>query len=162
MIEEFEKPDSPTYVHTVARNYALSLAHKHVPEMRVHAGLTHAPIFSPTVARYYRGMIVEVPLALWSLPRRPKSADLRDALNEAYRDRVFIDVASEAETASLKTLDAEALKHSNKLKLHVFANEAEEQVRLVAILDNLGKGASGAAVQNLNIMMGIPETTGLL
>jgi N-acetyl-gamma-glutamyl-phosphate reductase len=162
MIEEFENSSSPNFVETIARNYALSLAHKHVPEMKVHSGLVHAPIFSPTVARYYRGMIVEVPLALWALPSKPGTADLRDALAEAYRGCVFIDVASAGETTALKTLDAEALRNSNKLKLYVFANEPEGQARLVAVLDNLGKGAGGAAVQNLNLMLGVPETTGLL
>jgi N-acetyl-gamma-glutamyl-phosphate reductase len=162
MIEEFENTSSPNFVQTVARNYALSLVHKHVPEMKVHSGLAHAPIFSPTVARYYRGMLVEVPLALWALPGRPTSADIRDALGDAYRGSVFIDVASAEESGALKTLDAESLKNSNKMKLYVFANETDAQARLVAVLDNLGKGASGAAVQNLNIMMGIPETTGLL
>jgi N-acetyl-gamma-glutamyl-phosphate reductase len=162
MIEEFENKSSPNFVQTVARNYALSLAHKHVPEMKVHAGLVHAPIFSPTVARYYRGMIVDVPLALWALPGNRKAGDLRDVLADAYRGRVFIDVATASESSDLKTLDAESITSGNKLKLHVFANEAERQVRLVAILDNLGKGASGAAVQNLNIMTGLPETTGLV
>ena len=162
MIEEFEKKDSPSYVETAVRSYALTLAHKHVPEMRQHAGLDHAPVFSPNVGRYYRGMIVDVPLQLWSLPKRPKPADLHEALVEAYRGRPFVEVASLAEAASLKTLDAELLKNTNKLKLYVFANEKAEQVRLVAVLDNLGKGASGAAVQSLNLMLGLPETTGLV
>jgi N-acetyl-gamma-glutamyl-phosphate reductase len=162
MIEEFEKKDSPAYVETVVRSYALTLAHKHVPEMKVQAGLDHAPVFSPNVGRYYRGMIVDVPLQLWSLPKRPKPADLHEVLVDAYRGRPFIEVASLAEAASLKTLDAELLKNTNTLRLYVFANEASEQARLVAVLDNLGKGASGAAVQSLNLMLGLPETTGLV
>lgn len=162
MIDEFENRNSPNYVETVVRTYALTLAHKHVPEMTERAGLKHAPVFAPSVGRYYRGMIVEVPLSLWSLPKRPKPAELHDVLSATYSGRPFVEVASLAEAASLKTLDAELLKNTNKLKLYVFANEKTEQARLVAVLDNLGKGASGAAVQSLNLMLGLPETTGLV
>jgi N-acetyl-gamma-glutamyl-phosphate reductase len=161
MIEEFENRDLPTYVETVARNYALSLGHKHVPEMKEHAGLLHAPVFAPSVGRYYRGMIVDVPLSLWALPGRPTVSALHDVLAETYGGRPLVDVASLEEAGGLKTLDAELLKNTNKLKLFVFGNDGAEQARLVAVLDNLGKGASGAAVQNLNIMLGLPETTGL-
>ncbi len=161
MIAEFEDKASPGYVETVVRTYGLNLAHKHVPEMTQRAGLAHPPVFAPSVGRYYRGMIVEVPLHLWALPGSPRAADLRESLAQAYRGRPFVEVASAEETASLKTLDAEALKNTNRMKLYVFANEGARQARLVAVLDNLGKGASGAAVQNLNIMLGLPETTGL-
>ena len=162
MIEEFEKLDSPTHVDTVVRTYALSLAHKHVPEMKEHAGLKHPPVFSPSVGRYYRGMIVDVPLQLWSLPGEPSAVELHGVLRKTYEGRPLIEVASLEEAAALKTLDAELLKNTNKMKLFVFANEKTKQARLTAVLDNLGKGASGAAVQNLNIMRGLPETTGLL
>jgi N-acetyl-gamma-glutamyl-phosphate reductase len=162
MIEEFERRESASYVETVVRTYGLLLAHKHVPEMQERAGLTHAPVFAPSVGRYYRGMIVEVPLQLWSLPGQPSPDQLREVLAAAYRGRPLVDVASIQETAALKTLDAEMLKNTNKLKLFVFGSETSQQARLVAVLDNLGKGASGAAVQNLNIMLGLPETTGLL
>jgi N-acetyl-gamma-glutamyl-phosphate reductase len=161
MIEEFENRNAPSFTEAVARNYALTLAHKHVPEMKVHAGLTHAPVFAPTVARYYRGMIVDVPLQLWALPGKPRAAELHRVLSDAYGGRPFVEVASVEETSALNTLDAELLKNTNKMKLYVFSNEEEEQARLVAVLDNLGKGASGAAAQNLNIMLGLPETTGL-
>ena len=162
MIEEFEKPDSPVYVETVARAYAMQLAHKHVPEMTERAGLRHPPVFSPYVGRYYRGMIVEVPLQLWSLPSAPKAADLHATLADAYKGRPFVEVASLAEAAGVKSLDAEALKNTNRLKLYVFSNEKTGQARLSAALDNLGKGASGAAVQSLNLMLGLPETAGLV
>ena len=161
MIEEFEKTDSPVYVETVARAYAMQLAHKHVPEMTDRAGLRHPPVFSPYVGRFYRGMIVEVPLQLWTLPGAPKADELHAALAEAYRGRPLVEVASLAEAAAVKSLDAEALRNTNRLKLYVFANETTGQARLSAVLDNLGKGASGAAVQNLNLMLGLPETTGL-
>ena len=146
----------------MSRTYALQLAHKHIPEMTERAGLRHPPVFAPYVGRYYRGMIVEVPLQLWSLKTAPTPKDIHAVLTDTYQDRPFVEVASPTETASLKTLDAEALKNTNKLKLYVFANEKSGQASLVAVLDNLGKGASGAAMQSLNIMLGLPETTGLV
>ncbi len=162
MIAEFENAGSSEYTRIVVRTYALARAHKHVPEMTVHAGLKHPPVFSPSVGRYYRGMIVDVPLQLWAMAKPPAIADLHAALAEAYRGRPFVEVASLAECADLKTLDAELLKNTNRMKLYVFGNEKTGQARLVALLDNLGKGASGAAVQNLNIMLGLPETAGLV
>ena len=162
MIEEFEAKDSPRYVDTVVRSYALTLAHKHVPEMRAHAGLAHAPVFSPAVGRYYRGMIVDVPLALWALPGKPAVMDVHAALMKAYRGEKLVEVAKMEDAILMQNLDAELLKLTNGMKLFVFGNDKIQQARLVAVLDNLGKGASGAAVQNLNIMLGIPETTGLV
>ncbi|MGH6870887.1 MAG: N-acetyl-gamma-glutamyl-phosphate reductase [Rhizomicrobium sp.] len=162
MIEEFEAKDSPRYVETAVRTYALTLAHKHVPEMRVHAGLAHPPVFAPSVGRYYRGMIVEVPLQLWALPGKPSVADLHAALDRAYADEALVEVASLEESVTATNLDAELFKLTNGMKLFVFGNDKTQQARLVAVLDNLGKGAGGAAVQNLNIMLGLPETTGLV
>ena len=160
MIEEFEKSDAPAYVETVQRGYALGLGHKHIPEMTKHSGLAHPPLFSPSVARFYRGMLVELPLQLWAMPGEPELTDVHDMLYYAYADRPLIEVASLKEAAALKSLDAEILAGSNRMKLFVFGNK--NQARLVAAFDNLGKGAGGAAVQNLNLMLGLPETTGLL
>ncbi len=162
MIEEFERRDSPSFVETVFRSYALTLSHKHVPEMQVHAGLKHPPVFAPSVGRYYRGMIVEVPLQLWALPGQPTVAALHDILASAYQGEQLVEVAPLADTAAMKTLDAELLKLNNGMNLFVFGNDKLQQARLVAVLDNLGKGAGGAAVQNLNLMLGLPETAGLL
>ena len=162
MIEEFEKKDSPVFVETVVRTYALTLAHKHVPEMQVHAGLKHLPVFAPNVGRYYRGMVVEIPLHLWAMPGQPTVATLHDILAVAFNGEKLIEVASLEESAAMKTLDAELLKLSNGMKLFVFGNDKTQQARLVAVLDNLGKGAGGAAIQNMNIMLGLPETQGLL
>jgi N-acetyl-gamma-glutamyl-phosphate reductase len=161
MIEEFERQDSPAYVETVSRSYALQLGHKHIAEMTQHGGLAHPPVFSPSVGRFYRGMIVEVPLHLWALPGSPKLADIHAVLADTYAGRPFVEVASLADAQALKTLDPEMLKNTNTLRLHVFGNEKTRQARLIAVLDNLGKGASGAAVQSLNLMLGLPETTGL-
>jgi N-acetyl-gamma-glutamyl-phosphate reductase len=162
MIEEFEDQASARYVRTVVRTYALTLAHKHVPEMKVHAGLSHPPIFAPSVGRYYRGMIVEVPLPLWALPGKPTTLAVHEVLVEAYRGRPLVEVGALTDGIMMPSLDAEALAHTNGMKLYVFGNDKHGQVRLAAVLDNLGKGASGAAVQNLNILCGLPETAGLV
>jgi N-acetyl-gamma-glutamyl-phosphate reductase len=154
------------------RAYGLTLAHKHVPEMQLHTGLAHPPLFAPSVGRYAQGMIVEVPLHLWALPGTPEPEDLRRILAGHYADERFVDVASEAECAELAkaragaggyvaALDPEALNGANQMKLFVFGNPGRGQVRLLALLDNLGKGASGACVQNLNLMLGLEEGAGL-
>ena len=93
MIEEFENKASPAYVQTVVRTYALALAHKHVPEMHIHSGLEHPPVFAPNVGRFYRGMIVEVPLQLWALPGKPLAATVHEAIASAYRGEKLIEVA---------------------------------------------------------------------
>jgi N-acetyl-gamma-glutamyl-phosphate reductase len=161
MIAEFEDKTAADYTETVSRLYGLNLAHKHIPEMQKHSGLAHPPLFEPSLGRFYRGMLVEVPLQLWALPAGPSVRDIHAALARAYPDRPLVKVASLEDAAAVKSLDAEILAGSNGLALYVFANEKAAQVRLVAAFDNLGKGAGGAAVQNLNIMLGLPETTGL-
>ena len=141
------------------RSYGLDLAHKHVPEMQVHAGLAHAPIFAPAVVRAFRGMIVEVPLPLSAMPKAGSADALRAALAAHYAGSPVVTVHTEA-------VPSELLMHadqapSDRLDLYVLASPDGSQVRLLAMLDNLGKGASGAAVQNLNIMAGLDETAGL-
>jgi N-acetyl-gamma-glutamyl-phosphate reductase len=161
MIAEFEDKTGAGYTETVSRIYGLNLSHKHLPEMQKHSGLSHPPVFQPSVGRFYRGMLVEVPLQLWALPGKPSPRDIHAALVKAYADRPLVKVASLEDAAAAKTLDAEILAGTNGLTLYVFGNEKTAQARVVAVFDNLGKGASGAAVQNLNIMLGLPETTGL-
>ena len=171
LIGEFEA-GPPKGTNDALRIYGLSLAHKHLPEMQRHSGLTHAPVFAPSVGRYAQGMIVEVPLQLWALPGKPDVSDLHVALEAAYMGEPFVEVASGAECAELARrragasgyvaeLDPEALNGTNRMRLFVFANAERTQARLVAVLDNLGKGASGAAVQNLNLMLGLEEGAGL-
>ena len=162
MIAEFEKKDASDYTETVVRTYGLGLEHKHVEEMQVQSGLVHRPLFAPSVGRFYRGMLVEIPLQLWALKGTPTAAMIHEALSDAYSSEKLIEVASLQEAAAKKTLDAEELKDTNRLKLYVFGNDTRRQARVVAVLDNLGKGAAGAAVQNLNVMMGWRETEGLL
>ena len=161
MIAEFEDKKSAGYTETVSRIYGLNLSHKHLPEMQQHSGLSHPPLFEPSVGRFYRGMLVEIPLQLWALPGKPAPRDLHAALVKSYPHRPLVKVASLEDAAAATSLDAEILAGGNGVTIYVFANEKSAQARLVAAFDNLGKGASGAAVQNLNIMLGLPETTGL-
>jgi N-acetyl-gamma-glutamyl-phosphate reductase len=161
MIGEFEDAGSPDYTTTAYRPYATGLKHKHIPEMQVHAGLAVRPLFTPAVGRYAQGMIVEVPLQLAAMAGTPRIADVHATLAEAYDGEAFVEVASLEEARTTETLDPEALNGSNRLRLYVFGGDDVGQARLVAVLDNLGKGASGAAVQNLNLMLGLPEAAGL-
>ena len=161
MIAEFEEAASPNFTRAAYRIYATGLAHKHVAEMRERTGLTLPPLFTPAVGRFHQGMIVEVPLHLSALPATPNLADLHAALSEAYVDEPFVRVASLTECAATANLDPEKLNGTNTMELFVFGSDTLGQARLVAVLDNLGKGASGAAVQNLNLMLGLAEGEGL-
>jgi N-acetyl-gamma-glutamyl-phosphate reductase len=156
MISAFEQAGVPDATDTAFRIYGLNLAHKHIPEMQRHAGLAHPPIFQPAVARTYRGMLVEVPVHLHHL--NGGVAEVREALVEAYRGSALVHV----DTADHAALTIERCAGTDRLELFVFGNEATGQMRLVAALDNLGKGAGGAAVQNLNIACGLEETAGLI
>ncbi|MCP5433453.1 MAG: N-acetyl-gamma-glutamyl-phosphate reductase [Alphaproteobacteria bacterium] len=153
MIAEFEDVSAPGHTDEAFRLYALSLRHKHVEEMRVHAGLAHRPLFVPSVARLYRGMLVSVPLQLWALPAGPGLADLQSCLEAAYAG-TSVRVAPRAEAAALSTLDPEGDNGTDGMTLFVFGTQGDGQALLVARLDNLGKGASGAAVQSLDLMTG--------
>ncbi len=153
MIAEFEAADPAP----AARTYALNLAHKHVPEMQKHARLEHPPIFAPTVANTYRGMIVEVPLPLHMFVRRPTKAACETVLREAYRESPIVTVAE----GDVDTIAIGDDAGTDRLTLRVCGNIETGQARLIATLDNLGKGAAGAAVQNLNIMAGFDQTAGL-
>ncbi len=138
--------------------YALKLGHKHIPEMQQKSGLTHPPVFCPAVIPAFRGMVVEVPLPLEAMRAAARPDEMRDALREYYADSPVVHVAEEAPA---ELLIRKSDKPSDRLTVHVFSDEAGQQARLVAVLDNLGKGASGAAVQSLNLMAGCEETAGL-
>jgi N-acetyl-gamma-glutamyl-phosphate reductase len=161
MIAEFEDEAGPTYTTVPFRLYAFELMHKHVPEIQKWSGLTLRPYFAPSVGRYAQGMLVEVPLHLSLLPGAPSLADVHAVLDRRYAGAPFISVVPLEQSKALKTLAPEDLNNTNRMKLFVFGSDAAGQARLVAQLDNLGKGASGQAVQCLNIMLGLPETTGL-
>jgi N-acetyl-gamma-glutamyl-phosphate reductase len=132
--------------------YALGLEHKHVAETQKYGALTSRPIFVPSVGHFRQGMLVSVPLHLDTLPGKPTGADLRAVLAERYAGCEYVSVVDPAADGKL---EPEALNDTNKLELAVYANEARRQAVLVARLDNLGKGASGAAVQNLSLMLGL-------
>lgn len=142
-----------------ARSYGLDLVHKHMPEMKRHAGLKHDVIFAPMVIRAYRGMLVEVPLNLAAMPGDAKAADLLEALQRHYAGSPIISVSDGTGLSELVLGEDDAA--TDRLELFVCANSAGDQVRLVARLDNLGKGAGGSTVQDLNIMAGLNETAGL-
>jgi N-acetyl-gamma-glutamyl-phosphate reductase len=162
MIESFEQPAGVR--PQVYGDYGLTLKHKHVDEMHKHALLAHPPLFSPAVGDFRQGMLVHVPLQIPSLPRAVAGAEIHAAYMEHYAGERFVTVQPLNDTAALRErsfLEPEALNGSNRLELFVFSNDAAGQVLLVARLDNLGKGASGAAVQNLNLMLGLPEAASL-
>ncbi|APH59298.1 N-acetyl-gamma-glutamyl-phosphate reductase [Granulibacter bethesdensis] len=145
MIEAHEKEGGPAF-----ELYALGLEHKHLPEIMAYAGLTRRPIFVPSVGHFPQGMLVSVPLHLDDLPGRPSASDLEAALRTHYsaaRQVRVLDVVS--------TLRAEDASGSDHLELRVFGNENRRQAVLVAKLDNLGKGASGSAIQNARLMLGL-------
>ena len=154
LVERFEQHPEIAF-----RTYGLDMAHKHRPEMKLHAGLEHDVIFAPSVVPAYRGMIVEVPLHLGAMANEPSADALRSALVEFYCGSPVISVI-EGDAPSEILLN-EGEQASDGMELFVFGNEGGYHARLVARLDNLGKGASGAAIQNLNTMCGLPETTGL-
>ncbi len=143
------------------RGYALEFGHKHGPEMQAYAHLAIAPLFCPAVVAAYRGMVVEVPLPLAIIPGAPDPAALRAALAAFYAGSAVVSVA-EAAPASGEIVLREGAPGWDGLRLHVIASADGSQARLIAELDNLGKGASGAAVQSLNLMCGLPETAGLV
>ncbi|WP_027474735.1 N-acetyl-gamma-glutamyl-phosphate reductase [Curvibacter gracilis] len=151
MIEAYEKGEAPLY-----EAYALGLQHKHIPEIMACTGLTRRPLFVPAVGNFRQGMLVQLPLHLDTLPGAPKAADLHDALARHYAasaaDGGWVSVLPATEDGKL---DALALNDTNKLELRVFGNDAFHHAVLIARLDNLGKGASGAAVQNLQLMLGL-------
>ena len=142
------------------RGYGLTFGHKHVPEMQRYAGLAIAPLFSPAVVAAHRGMVVEIPLPLGVLPGRPAVGLLREALTRFYAGSPVVSVAQDVPEGGEMLMRA-SMAPWDGLTLHVMGSDDGEQARLVAVLDNLGKGASGAAVQSLNLMAGLDETAGL-
>lgn len=156
LIEAFENR-GPNHISDPVRLYALELAHKHVEEMRVHGGFDHKPLFTPAVGAFRQGMLVQVPLQLWSLPRPVEGRALHQALAERYAGQRFVRVMP-FEPRPTNVLEPEALNDTNMLELYVFENKDTRQALLVARADNLGKGASGAAVQNLDLMLGLARS----
>lgn len=160
MIEDYQAKgeDAPEFMP-----YALGFNHKHLPEMKAYAKLRHDPLFQPAVGNFAQGMLTFVPLPLWALPEVPTGARLHAAIADHYAglEHSFVDVAPFAAIEKTPGLDPEIYNDTNRMRLHVFANDARAQALLVAVYDNLGKGASGAAVQNLNLMLGVAADTSL-
>ena len=151
MIEAYEAGTAPNF-----ELYGLGFEHKHVPEMQLYSRLTVRPIFVPSVGHYRQGMLVSVPLHLDTLPGKPGAADLEAVLIARYKGAKLVSVVPQGDASSKGgRLEAEALNGTDKLELRVFSNEKYRQVNLVAKLDNLGKGAAGAAVQNIGLMLGV-------
>ena len=154
LIERFEQDRGIAW-----RGYALGLGHKHVPEMQARCGLSIAPLFSPSVIPAHRGMVVDVQLPLAAMPNAGNPEALRNALGDFYASSPIVVMGEAPEDGEMLLRASDA--GDDRIELFVFANADASQARLIARLDNLGKGASGACVQNLNIMAGLPETTGL-
>ena len=169
LIAAFEDPASKDSTRAHFRLYAMGVAQKHIPEIQAHAGLGQRPLFIPSVGRFAQGMLVSVPLQLWAIEGRPTLAALHAALAERYAGEPFIEVVALEESLAIglassldpRNPEPEGLNDTNRMRLYVFGNPEPGQAVLVAQLDNLGKGASGQAVQNLNLMLGLEETAGL-
>ncbi len=139
--------------------YGLGLDHKHVPEIRAHAGLAQAPIFLPAYGHYRQGIVLSIALHLRLLPAGMTAARLHAALQARYAGQAFVGVQPLAEDAGAERLDPRALNGSNRLQLAVYTRAQSGQVLLAAVFDNLGKGAAGAAVQNMELMLGLKQAS---
>jgi len=170
LIAAFEDPKSPNATHDNFRLYAMGVVQKHINEIQVYSALAGRPLFIPSVGRFAQGMLVSVPLQLWAIEGQPSLRALHAALAEHYEGEEFVTVAPIEETLAIglaSSLDLgnpepEGLNDTNRMRLFVFGSPEHGQAVLLAQLDNLGKGASGQAVQNLNLMLGLGETTGLM
>jgi N-acetyl-gamma-glutamyl-phosphate reductase len=149
MIEAYEAHRAPAF-----ELYGLALEHKHLPEIQHYSGLSVRPIFVPSVGNFRQGMLVSVPLHLDTLTGKPKGKDLEAVLARRFAGRKLVELVPVGEGPEASKLEPEALNDTDRLELRVFANEKRRQAVLVARLDNLGKGASGAAVQNIQLMLG--------
>ncbi|WP_106754538.1 N-acetyl-gamma-glutamyl-phosphate reductase [Pannonibacter carbonis] len=160
MIEDYEAKGDAANVFLP---YGLAFNHKHLPEMQCYSGLSSAPLFVPSVGNYYKGMITSVPLNLALLPKIPSGAEIHAAIADHFAAQTdgFVEVAPLSPLDRASELNPQALNGTNAMRLYVFANDARAQAAIIAVYDNLGKGASGAAVQNLNILLGVAPATSL-
>ena len=154
LIGQMEDGARPDHISSPHFLYGLPLTHKHVAELQKFGMVSRRPIFSPSVGRYAQGMIVQVPLYTSDLNGAPSLADLHAALAAHYRGQKLVEVVDLSVSAALPRIDPEELNGTDRMKLFVFGTEGNGQANLVALLDNLGKGASGAAVQNMDLMLG--------
>jgi N-acetyl-gamma-glutamyl-phosphate reductase len=161
LIALYESGETPEAQLKAPRHYALSLNHKHLAEMQKVTGLHYPPLFTPIVGQFYQGMVVSIPLLSRMIPKRSSARNIREILADYYQSEPFVRVIPFDDGAYLDNgfLIPTECNQTNRIDLFVFGNE--EQILVAARLDNLGKGASGAAVQNMNIMLGVEEGTGL-
>ena len=141
--------------------YGLHLSHKHLPEMKQHAGLVHAPVFLPSVGDFAQGMLVNIPLHQEQFSHAVRADDIRSVFADHYLSADLVSVRTEDSLTEFGFLSADSLSGTDRLELFVFANAESSQFVLTARLDNLGKGAAGAAVQNMNLMLGLEPLAGL-
>ncbi len=158
MVEDYQSAIDPAPFMP----YGLTFKHKHLPEMAAYTGLSHAPQFQPSVGNFAQGMLTFVPLRLWSVAPSLTAKAIHELLADRYAGETFVKVMPFEATERLASLDPRTLNGTNELRLYVFADASGEEALIVSLYDNLGKGASGAAVQNLNLMLGRPATTGLV
>ena len=161
LIKAFEDSDAENATDSAIYAYALGMKHKHLPEITHWAGLGHTPIFSPHVGRWHQGMLVQAPLPLWAMPGKPSVEAIHEALSAHYEGERFVEVAPLGMPEAGDKLDPECLNGTNSLRLHVLTNDNRDMAVVAGVLDNLGKGASGQAVQSLNLLIGQDEATGL-
>ena len=161
LIARFEDTAAPNPVAGPYYVYGLGLEHKHVPEIETICRLTHRPIFVPSVGQFRQGMLIQIPLHLPLLTGNPSAGALREVLAERYAGQKFVEVADADKAAAAGEVYADEMNGTNILRLYVFGAEPRGHALLVSTLDNLGKGASGSAVQNLNLMLGLAADTGL-
>lgn len=153
LIAQMEDENNADHIDAPHFLYGLSLKHKHVPEMKVHGLLRHSPVFSPSVGRFAQGMIVQVPLHVDTLAAGAALESVHAALADHYAGQDIVEVVRLDVSAKLPRVNAVELAGQDTMKLYVFGQPGGEHINLVALLDNLGKGASGAAVQNMDLML---------
>lgn len=160
-IEKYEDPNYTEENTKCPRHYALSLSHKHLPEMQKLTGISYPPAFAPVISNFFKGMTVSIPLHTRLLTKKFSAKDIHEFLSSYYENENFIRVMPFNEDSNLEfgCLDSEGCNDTNRLDIFVCGHE--DQVILISRLDNLGKGASGAAIQNMNIMLGLDEDLGL-
>ncbi|MEJ0013033.1 MAG: N-acetyl-gamma-glutamyl-phosphate reductase [Bauldia sp.] len=169
LITAFEDETSPNATHDNFRLYAMGVVQKHIEEIQAYSDLAGRPLFIPSVGRFAQGMLVSIPLQLWAMPGKPTLEALHGALAEHYEGEHYVTVEPLEETLAIgnassldpRNPEPEGLNDTNRMTLSVYGNPKHQQAVLLAKLDNLGKGASGQAVQNLNLMLGLEETASL-
>ncbi len=159
LIDKYEQNNGANEYTKAPRPYSLSLNHKHLPEMTIHAGLTQAPIFVPVLGNNYKGLAVMVPIHTKLLSKQMSAKNIHDLLGEHYKEDKFVTVMPYEDDSILfdGAVDITACNDTNQAEIFVFGNEAKGSAVIMTRLDNLGKGASGAAIQNMNLILGFEE-----